>query len=44
MVTDGNAVEQPQSIKEFMDYLINLILKKQLGMVDSIPIGRGGYY
>ena len=44
MVADGYAVEQPQSIKDFLDNLINLILAKQKGMVDSIPIGRGGYY
>ena len=44
MVTDGYAVEQPQSIKAFLDRLIDLILAKQKGMIDSIPIGRGGYY
>ena len=44
MVTDGYATEQPQSIKDFLDNLINLILAKQKGMIDSIPFGRGGYY
>jgi len=44
MVTDGYAAEQPQSIKDFLDNLINLILAKQKGMIDSIPHGRGGYY
>ena len=44
MVTDGYATEQPQSIKDFLDNLINLILAKQKGMIDSIPHGRGGYY
>lgn len=43
MVTDGYAAEQPQSIKDFLDNLINLILSKQKGMVDSFPIGRGSY-
>ena len=43
MVTDGFAAEMPQSIKDFMDVLIDTILKKQQGMVDSIPYGRGDY-
>ncbi len=43
MVVDGYAAEMPQSIKDFLDRFINLILAKQKGMVDSIPIGRGNY-
>lgn len=42
MVTDGYAVEMPQSIKDFMDKLNDTILGKQKGMVDSFPFGRGG--
>lgn len=42
MITDGFAEAMPQDIKSFLDKLVDLILKKQLGMVDSIPIGRGG--
>lgn len=41
MVIDGYAEEMPQSIKTFFDYLINVILAKQKGFVDSIPFGRG---
>ena len=41
MVVDGYAKEMPQSIKDFFDYLIDVILAKQKGMVDSIPFGRG---
>lgn len=43
MVTDGFAEEMPQSIKDFMDKLVDLILKKQQGMVDSFSFGRGDY-
>lgn len=41
MVTDGFAPEMPLSIKTFFDYLIDVILAKNQGMVDRIPIGRG---
>ena len=41
MVTDGYAEEMPLSIKQFFDYLIDVILAKNQGMVDRIPIGRG---
>lgn len=41
MIIDGYAEEIPQSIKTFFDYLIDVLLAKQQGMVDSIPIGRG---
>ena len=41
MVTDGYAKEMPQSIKVFFDHLIDVILAKQKGFVDSIPFGRG---
>jgi len=41
MIADGYAEEKPQSIKDFFDYLIDILLAKQQGMVDSIPIGRG---
>lgn len=41
MIIDGYAEEIPQSIKTFFDYLIDILLAKQQGMVDSIPIGRG---
>jgi len=41
MVIDGYAEESPQSIKAFFDYLINILLAKQQGFVDSIPFGRG---
>ena len=43
MVTDGYAVEMSQDIKNFMDVLIDTILAKQKGMVDSFPVGRGDY-
>lgn len=43
MVTDGFADEMPQAIKDFLDKLVDLVLKKQQGMIDSIPIGRGNY-
>lgn len=42
MIIDGYAEEMPQAIKDFFDYLIDLILKKQQGMVDSFSFGRGG--
>ena len=41
MIVDGYAEEMQQSIKTFFDYLIDVLLAKQQGMVDSIPIGRG---
>ena len=41
MIVDGYAEEIPQAIKTFFDYLIEVLLAKQQGMVDSIPIGRG---
>lgn len=41
MIADGYAEEKPQSIRDFFDYLIDILLAKQQGMVDSIPIGRG---
>ena len=41
MVTDGYAEEMPQSIKAFFDYLINVIMVKNQGAIDSIPFGRG---
>jgi len=41
MIVDGYAEEMPQSIKSFFDYLIDVLLAKQQGFVDSIPIGRG---
>lgn len=41
MVTDGFAEEMPSSIKAFFDYIIDVILVKNRGMVDRIPIGRG---
>jgi len=43
MIIDGFAEEIPQSIKAFLDDLVNLILAKQKGMIDSIPFGRGNY-
>jgi len=42
MITDGFADEMPQDVKNFMDYIIDIILKKQQGMVDSFSFGRGG--
>ena len=41
MVTDGYADEMPQSIKDFFDHLIDVVLAKQRGFVKSIPFGRG---
>lgn len=41
MVVDGYAAEMPQSIKDFFDYLIDVVLAKQKGFVDSIKFGRG---
>ncbi len=41
MVTDGYAEESPSSIKAFFDYMITVLLVKQQGMIDKIPIGRG---
>ena len=41
MIIDGYADEMPQAIKDFFDYLLELILKKQQGMVDSFHFGRG---
>jgi len=41
MITDGYANEMPQGIKDFFDKLVDLILKKQQGMVDSFSFGRG---
>lgn len=41
MVVDGYAAEMPQSIKAFFDYLIDVMLAKQKGFVDSIKFGRG---
>ena len=41
MIVDGYAEEMPQAIKTFFDYLIDVLLVKQQGMVDSISIGRG---
>ena len=43
MITDGFAAEMQQIIKDFMDVLIDTILAKQKGMVDSFPVGRGDY-
>jgi len=43
MITDGFGAEMSQDIKIFMDVLIDTILKKQKGMVDSFPVGRGDY-
>ncbi len=41
MVIDGYAEEMPLSIKAFFDHLIDVVLAKQRGFVDSIPFGRG---
>jgi len=41
MVVDGYAEEIPQSIKAFFDYIIDVVLIKHQGLVDSIPFGRG---
>jgi len=41
MIVDGYAEEMPASIKAFFDYIVDVLLAKQQGMVDSIPIGRG---
>ena len=41
MIVDGYAEEMPQSIKLFFDHLIEVVLAKNQGMVDSIPFGRG---
>lgn len=43
MITDGYADEMPQAIKAFFDYIIDVILIKHQGMIDSIPVGRGDY-
>lgn len=41
MVTDGYADPMPQDIKQFLDGIIEKILVKQQGLVDSFPFGRG---
>ena len=42
MVTDGYAEPMPQDIQAFFDKVIEDILVKQQGLVDSFSFGRGG--